>query len=75
MCIERENTIQILVRRSCCLVANMPSNKRLVNNFQFEFFSHFKMEKIDSTKVVFANDVVKQDEKQQRSWYFPLIES
>jgi hypothetical protein len=75
MCIEKANTTQILVKRSCCLVANMPSNARLVNDFQFEFFSRFRMEKSDSTKVVFANDVAKQDEKQQRAWYLPLIES
>ncbi len=75
MCIEKANTIQILVRRSCYLVANMPSSARLVNNFRFEFFSHFRMEKSDSTEVVFMNDVARQDEKQWRAWYLPLIKS
>jgi hypothetical protein len=46
MCIEKTNIAQILVKWSCCLVANMPSNVRLVNDFRFKFFSHFRMEKI-----------------------------
>jgi hypothetical protein len=64
MCIEKANTAQILVKRSCHLVANMPSSARLVNDFRFKFFSHFKMEKSNLTEVVFANDVSRQDEKQ-----------
>ncbi len=59
MCIEKANTAQILVRRSYCLVTNMPSKARLVSEFRFEFFSHFKIEKFDSTKVVFANDIAR----------------
>jgi hypothetical protein len=67
MCIEKANTIQILVRQSCYLVTNMPLNARLVNDFQFEFFSHFRMEKFELTKVVFMNNVTRQDEKQRRA--------
>jgi hypothetical protein len=33
------------------------------------------MEKSDSTKVVFMNDVARHDEKQWSAWYLPLIES
>jgi hypothetical protein len=40
-----------------------------------ELFSHFRMEKSDSTKVVFANNVARCNEKQWRAWYLPLIES
>jgi hypothetical protein len=67
MCIEKANTAQILVKQSCYLVANMPSSTRLVSDFWFEFFSYFKMEKFDSTEVVFVNDIARQDEKQQRA--------
>jgi hypothetical protein len=33
------------------------------------------MEKFDSIEVVFANDIARQDEKQQRAWYLPFIKS
>jgi hypothetical protein len=33
------------------------------------------MEKSDLIEVVFVNDVAKQDDKQRRAWYLPLIES
>jgi len=59
MCIEKANIAQILVKQSCYLVTNMPSRARLVNDFRFEFFSHFKMKKFDLTELVFANDVVR----------------
>ncbi len=75
MCIEKANIAQILVRRLFCLVVNMSSSARLVGDFRFEFFSHFKMEKFDSIEVVFANDIARQDEKQQRAWYLPFIKS
>ncbi len=67
MCIEKENTTQILVRQLSYLVTNVPSNARLVNDFRFKFFSHFKMEKSDLIEVVFVNDVARHDEKQRRA--------
>ena len=49
----------------------MPSSDRLVSDFLFEFFSHLRMEKSDSTDVVFGNEVAKLEEKQRRAGSAP----